>query len=334
MIFDEIKYGLLLLLLPLLLFRLIYLIRWKLSTIKIFSDDKFQSILFGKYSTKKLIINNILIILAIFFLIIGLMDFLSGFEKTSVKREGIDIVFAIDLSNSMNAKDVVPSRLEKAKIIVSDVLNKLGGDRVGVVIFAGDAFTILPLTNDYQAVKSSLNNLETTLISSQGTHLETAISEASLSLKMQNSASKSIVLLSDGEDNTEGKGNASDIANDNDITVFSIGIGTSKGSPIPETNKGMEIGYVLDDDGNVVISKREDKIITDIANESGGKYIYGDNSTETVNSLFAAFSKLKKNKFGEKQSYNAKHHFQWFLGLALFLLLIFSFLNLKNDFDL
>lgn len=327
MILGELKYGLLFLLIPFLVAGIFYLHQWKKEKRLQFAQSKFHRNLFGEQDNLKSFITNVLIISSLCFIIIGLVDILFGSEKKTVKREGVDIVFALDLSKSMNTQDVAPSRLEKAKNIITQTMKKLGGDRVALVGFAGNAYTLLPLTNDYNAVENAISNLESNIMERQGTNLEEALSESALSLKSKSTASKVIIVLSDGEDNEDGKGNAVAIANDYDIAVIGIGIGTENGAPIPDYEDGREIGNVIDNEGNIVISKKQTDVLKEVADETNGFYIDGITTQQTVNEVMNYLSHLKKNKMGETQNFDAKHYFQWFLGIGLLLLLLALFIE-------
>lgn len=332
MIFESISYIALLIAVVLIVVIAFSVTRWKTETRNSFADASFQESIFGAMSNRYGRIQFLLFIVALVCLVVGIMDLLSGYEKRTVKREGIDVVFAIDVSKSMDAQDIAPSRLDKAKNIIFQMVDKLGGDRVGVVLFAGEAYTMLPLTSDYESVKSSIQNVTTDLIGMQGTHVEAAIAESALSLQNKSATGKVIVLLSDGEDHEEGKGNAVDIANSYGIQIMSVGIGTEKGSPIPDYKQGIEQGNVLDENGDVVISRREDSVLKELSDETQAKYTIGNNTNETIEALLQQFSSLKRNEQGEAFTYSAQHHYQWFIGIALVVLLILSFWNIKRNF--
>ncbi len=330
MMFGELKYGLLFLLIPFLVAGIFYLHQWKKEKRLQFAQSKFHTQLFGKQDNFKSLLINGLIIASLCCIIIGLIDVLLGSEKKTVKREGVDIVFALDLSKSMNTQDVAPNRLEKAKNIINQTMKKLGGDRVALVGFAGNAYTLLPLTNDYNAVENAISNLESSIMERQGTNLEEAINESALSLKSKSAASKVVIVLSDGEDNEDGKGNAIAIANDYDIAVIGIGIGTENGAPIPDYENGREIGNVIDNEGNIVISKKQTAVLKEVADETNGFYIDGITTQQTVNEVMNYLSHLKKNKMGETQTFDAKHYFQWLLALGLLLLIMAVFMDNYN----
>lgn len=332
--FENIKYIYWLLLVPLLLWRLLFLFRWKKEKIDAFADKKLQQKIFGKINVKHFLQNNLLIILAFIFMVLGLMNVLIGSEKKEIKREGTDLVFVIDVSNSMNTQDVAPSRMEKAKKIIENILDKLGGDRVGIVIFAGQAYSVMPLSNDYAAAKLYLDGIDTQMITAQGTNIADAVGEASAMLSQKTQASKSIILISDGETHEGNVDRAISTANKNDVVIYSVGIGTTEGGPIPMTNENGYSDYKKDENGNIVLSKLVNSSLTETANETGGKYFNGNDASFTSSNILKALSTLNKREISKSFAYDSQQYFQFFVGFALIIVLLVTLTNYKNDFNI
>lgn len=332
--FDQIKYASLLILVIVMIIRLSYLISWKKKGRKAFADNKFVKSIFKFEPLKNFTLNNIILIISVFLITIALIDVLGGSQEVKVQRQGSDVVFALDLSNSMNTEDVVPSRLEKAKKIIESTLNKLAGDRVGLIVFSDKAYTVSPLTQDYNSILNFLPSLDPYLLPTQGTDLGSPVKEAANMLNDNDLTSKTLVVLSDGEDHAQDLSEAISIAKKGNIKVSTIGLGTSKGGFIPDERNYSFNGLVLDGQGNPVISKIEDVNLKKLAESTEGKYYYGQSSDQTSQSLINDFSQLQKQDFQEKSSYTSEHYFQWFLGLALLLLIILSLTNIKSDFNI
>jgi Ca-activated chloride channel homolog len=296
--------------------------RWREKVKATFADKQLQPFIFPIISSRKFLFKLTISCVAILLVIIALMDPLLGQREVEVKREGIDMVFVLDLSSSMNAQDVIPSRIEKSTKFIDDMMKQLGGDRVGLVVFAANAYVISPLTNDYAAIDSYLNSVNTELISSQGTDYFNAIQEASKLLNKSGNAGKMIVLISDGEDNENSISEAAELAKDEDIHVVSVGVGTDKGGPIPMYYNGYENGYKLDQLGNTVITQLETKNLKQIADQTNGTYIQLNSVAEAISELAFYKTKLGKNEIETSKTTDMNHVYQWFLGLAVLLIFI------------
>ncbi|GGF06376.1 Ca-activated chloride channel family protein [Chishuiella changwenlii] len=296
--------------------------QWREKVKKTFADKELFPFVFPITSSRRYGIKIISFCVALFFIVIALMDPLFGERDIQVKREGIDMVFLLDLSSSMNAQDVAPSRLEKASKLISETLGQLGGDRAALVAFAANAYTISPLTNDYAAIESYLQNVNTDLISSQGTNYLNAINEAIKSFKGNANSSKLIVLISDGEDNEDTLNQAVKMAKDNDVNIVTIGVGTLKGGPIPVYYNGYSEDFKKDETGSTVITKLEDKNLRKLAKDTNGEYIQLDNTQDALSALTMYKSRLNKNEIANSKTRDMNHIFQWFLGIAVCLLFV------------
>lgn len=296
----------------------VFVYRWRKKARRKFADTELISRLFGK-QPKANWLSVFLISLGFILSVLALMDPLYGEEEIQAKREGTDIVYALDLSNSMYAEDVAPSRLEKAKKIISESIEKLGGDRVGLIVFAADAYTISPLTSDYGSVLFYVGSASPELISSQGTNFSDVLEKAADSFKSSSSADKLLVILSDGEDNENSISKAQTIARKNKIKIVAMGIGTDKGAPIPmEYNNYKE--YKMNRYGETVISRLEEKSLRSLA--SSGVYINANQTDTALNQLQNYINQQEKEEKDTMASIDKKHIFQWFLGLAFVFIFI------------
>uniref|UniRef100_UPI00404B8CAA vWA domain-containing protein n=1 Tax=Flavobacterium sp. TaxID=239 RepID=UPI00404B8CAA len=265
-------------------------------------------------------------------LIIALVNPKMGSKMETVKREGIDIVFALDVSKSMLAEDVAPNRLDKSKQMVSQIINQLGSDRIGIVAYAGGAFPVLPITTDYAAAKMFLQNMTTDYISSQGTALDQAINLAASYFDKDSATNKLIIMITDGEDHSEGIESAIQIANDMKIKIITIGVGTEKGAPIPVKENGKVAYFIRDKNDEVVVSKLNSEMLTTIAKETEGGYIQGNSTKAVLEYVNKALDNIEKTEFETTQIADYKSQFQWFLGLAFLLLWAdFFFLEQKTQ---
>jgi len=310
-----------LLFIPLFIGTAMYVFRWRKKARLLFADSNLVRQIFPENHKSAYWLSVILIGLSILFAVFALMDPLFGEERVKVKREGIDIVYALDLSNSMNAEDVAPSRLEKAKKIISESVQKLGGDRVGLIVFAADAYSISPLTNDYSAIQSYINSANPELISQQGTSFSQVLTKAVEMFGKAPTTGKMLVILSDGEDNESSISKAVDLAKENNIHIVSMGIGTKAGGPIP-TKVGDFEEYKLDRYGETVISKLDEASLKSLAESSSGKYIRVNQTENALENLHSFLNTLDKDVQDMAFSQDKKHIFQWFLALALIFIFI------------
>ena len=259
-------------------------------------------------------------------LAIALVNPKIGTKLETVKREGVDIVFAIDVSKSMLAEDIKPNRLEKSKQLVSQIINNLGSDRVGIIAYAGKAFPQLPITTDYSAAKLFLQNMNTDMLSSQGTAINEAILLAKTYYDDDEQTNRVLVIISDGEDHSEAAVQVAEQASQEGIKIFTIGVGEAKGGPIPLKRNGIVTGYKKDSQGETVITRLDETTLKNIAAQANGQYIQGRTTDKVVNQMKDILNKMDKTEFEAKQIADFKDQFQWFLGLAILLFFIDIFL--------
>lgn len=324
---EEKGYLYLLLLIPILLGLFFYVQWWKKKKQAEFGDLELIKKLSPEQSLFKPILKFGIVLLAIVFLILGLVNPKMGTKVEKVKREGIDIVFAIDVSKSMLAEDVSPNRLEKSKQLVSQIINKLGDDRIGIIAYSGSAFPVLPITTDYSVAKMFLQSMSPSIISSQGTSIDQAIDLSTQYFDKKDKTRKLLVIISDGEDHSNEAEDAAENAKDLGIKIVTIGVGTENGGRIPLKINGIVEDYQKDKDGQIVVTKRNPEVLTNIAKVTGGNYIDGNNTKTVVDFITERLKNIDKNEFENIQIANFQSQFQWFLGVAFFLLLLDVFLS-------
>jgi Ca-activated chloride channel family protein len=323
---DEKKYLYLLFILPLVVLLFLYNLYWKRKKQREFGDLDAIKKLSPEKSTFKPTFKLIIFLLALAGLILGLVNPKIGTKMETVKREGIDIVFAMDVSKSMLAEDVAPSRLEKSKQIVSQVINELGNDRIGIVAYAGSAFPVLPITTDYSVAKMFLQSMNTEMVSSQGTSLDEAIKLSATYFDDKSKTSKLLILISDGEDHSEGTQAAAEEANKQGMRIITIGLGTEKGGTIPLKRNGIVESYQRDNNDQVVVTKLNRASLEAIAKATKGGYVNGNNTKEVVEYIKSTLDKIQKTEFESTQMADFQSQFQWFLGIAFGLLFLDFFL--------
>jgi Ca-activated chloride channel homolog len=259
--------------------------RRRKKAISEFGDTELMKYLMPEASNSKPFFKFYIYIAALVFIILGLARPQFGSKLQEVKRKGIEIMIALDVSNSMNATDIEPSRLERAKQVVSKLVDRLGDDKIGMIVFAGDAFTQVPITTDYVSAKMFLSNLTTGVVPVQGTAIGKAIRLASSSFSPTSELQKVIMIITDGENHEDDAVEEAKVANEKGILVYTIGMGLPEGAPIPEGGAGS-LNFKKDKDGNTVISKLDETTLVKVATIGGGDYIRGNNTQAGINSLF------------------------------------------------
>ncbi|MCM5662088.1 VWA domain-containing protein [Galbibacter mesophilus] len=323
---DEKIYFYVLTLLPVLLLLFLAFKFWQKRAQKQFADADLLDRLSPNRSTFKSALKLIVVMLALASLAIALVNPKIGTKLETVKREGVDVVFAIDVSKSMAAEDIAPNRLEKAKRIVSEIINNLASDRIGIIAYAGQAFPQLPITTDYSAGKMFLQSMNTDMMSSQGTAINEAIDLATTYYDDQDQTNRVLFLISDGEDHSDMAIESVEKAKDEGIKIFTIGVGTAKGGPIPLRINGIIDSYKKDQNGEVVITQLDENMLSSIASEGGGEYINGSNTEEVVDFVTDTLNTMEKTEFESKQYADFKDQFQWFVAIAIALLFLDIFL--------
>lgn len=299
---------------------------WKYRTQNKFADKQLLNRLSPNKSVFKSILKISVLCLAFACLALALVNPKIGTKLETIKREGVDIVFAIDVSKSMLAEDIAPNRLDKSKQLVTQIINNLASDRIGIIAYAANAFPQLPITTDYAAAKMFLNNMNTDMMSSQGTAINEAIELSQTYFDDESQTNKVLIIISDGEDHSEEAVAMAEAANEEGIRIFTIGVGDVKGGPIPEKKNGVVLNYKKDNNGQTVITKLNEETLQDIAAAANGIYINGKNTNDVVKNIGDILNEMDKTEFETKQYADFKSQFQWFLGLGIFLLFLDIFL--------
>lgn len=313
--FEDPSYLWLLLIVPVLvLVRLLSLWRRRVN-LRALGDSDILKQLMPDVSSARQRVKFLLLLCAVALMVVMLARPQMGSKVSNEKRNGIETIIALDISNSMLAQDVAPSRLEKSKMMVENLVDNFTNDKIGLVVFAGDAFVQLPITNDYVSAKMFLQDIDPSLISVQGTDMARAINLAASSFTQQQGVGKAIILITDGEDHEGGAEEAAKAAMKKGISVFILGIGSTKGSPIP-VGQG---DYLKDASGQVVMSALNEQMCRDVARAGSGTYIHVDNSSDAQQRLDAELSRLQK---GETQSVVYSDYAEQFQAFAVIILVL------------
>lgn len=302
---------------------------WKKKKQRHFAEAGLLSKIAPTTSTFKAILKVVIFSLGLSFLILSLVNPKMGTQLKTVKREGVDIVFALDVSKSMLAEDIAPNRLEKSKQIISKVIENLGSDRIGVIVYAGSAYPLLPITTDHASAKMFLQNANPDMVSSQGTAINEALDLAKTYYNNDDQTNKFLIILSDGEDHEAQTISLAETLTESGVKVFTVGVGTESGQPIPLRKNGR-MTYKKDRKGEVVITQRHAEVLKEIAEKTEGLYIDGNRTEKPVNAIVDVIANAQKHEFETKQFSDYKDQFQWFVALGMFFLLLDVFLHEKK----
>ena len=316
----------LLLIIPVIVVLFLVLQIWKRHVQKKFANDHLLKRLSPNRSIFKSVLKLIVLCLAFTCLTIAMVNPKIGTKLETIKRQGVDIVFAVDVSKSMLAEDIAPNRLEKSKQLVTQIINNLASDRIGIIAYAGKAFPQLPITTDYASAKMFVQSMNTDMLSSQGTAIDEAIQLAKTYYDDEEQTNRVLIIISDGEDHSNIASSIAEEASEEGIKIFTIGVGETKGAPIPIKRNGIVLNYKKDNQGETVITKLNEDTLIDIAKEANGQYINGNNTAEVVETIRDILNNMDKKEFEAKEFAEYKDQFQWFLGLGIFFLLIDIFL--------
>jgi Ca-activated chloride channel family protein len=319
---EEKSYVYFLIVIPILALLFLYVQFWKRKKQKEFGDLELLKKLSPEKSIFKPILKITLVLLALSCLIIGLVNPKIGTKLETVKREGIDIVFAVDVSKSMLAEDVAPNRLEKSKQIVSQIINQLGNDRIGIIAYSGSAFPVLPITTDYSIAKMFLQGMNPGIVSSQGTSIDEAIELASTYIDKKDKTNKLLIILSDGEDHSDNAESAAEEAKKLGLKSITVGVGTENGGPIPLKRNGVVESFQRDQNNDVVNTKRNSEVLKAIGKLTKGGYVDGNSTKAVLDYVKNALDNIEKTEFESTQMADFQSQFQWFLGFGFFLLFL------------
>lgn len=326
-------YLFLLLFLPVVFVLIFSFKNWKKEKRKIFADIKFHEVFYTKESFFSKVV-PIFYVLGFLFLVLAMVDFLSGKQEIKVQQKVNSVIFVLDVSNSMNAEDVAPTRLQQAKNILKNSILQMHDDKVGIVVFAGEAQSIMPLTSDYTAAETYIDAIETNVVGRQGTDFLRAVEIAADKFKNVPKGSRKIILISDGEDNEGNDKAAIREAQKEGIIINTIGIGTDDGAPIPMYLYGQLMGYKTDSTDETIITKRQTEALMSLAYDTEGEYIDGNDLSMAVSKIKSILQTQKGSSQAIINTQSAVHYYQWFLGVSLFFFIIIFLFNPKKDFNL
>jgi Ca-activated chloride channel family protein len=329
--FAHPQYLNLLYLLPVLIALFWYLGRNRKKLLQIFADKELHKTLFPTDSNLKRWSKFVIILLALTCLVFAAANPQVGTKMQEVKQTGIDVFILLDVSNSMMAEDIKPNRLEKAKYQISNLVNKLRGDRIGLIIFAGQAYVQIPLTTDYAAANLFLSAVDVNSVPSQGTAIASALNLATASFDTL-STQKVIIAITDGEDHEGDVQKAVENAVSRDIKIYTIGLGSEGGVPIPVyNNRSQLVGFKKDRDGNTVLTKLDEESLKRISIDGNGRYFRGTNYEDHLDKIYTELSELEQTEFGVKKVTDYEDRFYFFLIPALILLVLEFFISEKKS---
>jgi Ca-activated chloride channel family protein len=298
------------------------------NSLRKFGDYTILKELMPEVSSKRPLFKALILCLVFISLVIAIARPQLGSKLKEVKRRGVELVIALDVSNSMLARDISPNRLERAKQAITRMVDKMSDDRIGLIVFAGDAYVQLPVTSDYVSAKMFLSSINPGMVPTQGTSIGKAIDLAVNSFTEKSEKSRTLVIITDGENHEDDVIAAAKRAAENGIVVHTIGIGNPNGSPIPINTNGA---FLTDADGKIVMSKLDENTLMSIATATGGMYTLANNSNFGLNEVLAQIRKMDKQEFSSKVYSEYEEKFLYFLWFALFLLFIEYFiLERKN----
>lgn len=319
--FEHIDLFYALLLIPIFIAFYIYRNYWRRKAIQRFGDQLLMDKLMPAVSTFRPFMKFALTMLAFISLIIAMANPQLGSKIEKAKRKGIDLIVALDVSNSMLAQDIKPSRLNAAKQAISNLIDKLEGDRIGIIVFAGHAYTQLPITTDYAAAKMFLSTIYPDMLPVQGTAIGEAV-DLSVKSFSDNKHNKAIVIITDGENHEGDVQGSVKNALELGIKVYTIGMGLPDGGPIPIYKNNVLTGYKKDREGNVITTKLDEAMLQQIAATGEGFYVRANNSQAGLNKIFEEINKLEESEFETRMYTDYEDRFQYFLLLSIVLLLI------------
>jgi Ca-activated chloride channel family protein len=305
--------------------------KWRKNARNRFAESALLDQLMPRHSNLKYRLKFIFFILGYTLLLIGIANPQIGTKLEEVKREGIDLIVALDVSNSMKAEDLSPNRLERAKRAMLQLVEELKSDRLGIIVFAGQAYTQLPITTDYAAAKLFLGTIDTDMIPTQGTAIGAAIDLAMESFDYEQGGNKALIIVTDGENHEDDAITAAEEALNKGIKVFTIGMGTPNGAPIPVFKRGKQIGFRQDNSGNTIVSSLNEEMLGDIAASGDGMYIRATNSNAGFERILDELSGLEKSEFESQIYTDYEDRFQFFIGASLLFFLLSIILSERKS---
>jgi Ca-activated chloride channel family protein len=329
--FAHPEYLYLLAAIPLLLILYMYVRIQSTKAKRLFSSSELMLRLAEQHSTRKGTVKAALIITAYAMLVVALSNPQVGSRMEEVKQEGVDMFIALDVSRSMMAEDIKPNRLEKAKYEIRNLIDRLAGDKIGLIVFSGEAYTQFSLTIDYNAAGLLLDVVDVESVPNPGTAIGSAIAQAMKSFNFEEPSSKVLVIMTDGENNSGDAIEQAKLAAEKGVRIYTIGLGSSAGAPIPVYNgAGQQTDFKRDRSGNIVLTKLDEVSLQEIASIGKGNYYRATNSQDELDAIYKDINTLEKREFGAKQFTEFDDKFQYFLFIACILMLIEVILSDKK----
>ncbi|MFH1159694.1 MAG: VWA domain-containing protein [bacterium] len=329
--FAHITYFYLLVLIPAFIALFAWMMIWRKRALQRFGEPAVISRLLPDMANSKLILKFVLAMLAFGLLVFVLAGPQTGSRLEKVERKGIDLIIALDVSNSMLAQDIKPNRIERSKQAISRLIDKLEGDRIGLIVFAGKAYTQLPITTDYAAAKLFVSTINPGIVPTQGTAIGDAI-DLAIQTFGESKKNKAIIIISDGEDHQGSVLEQAELAASKGIAIYTIGMGLPEGGPIPVYNGNALVGFKKDKKGNAIVSKLDETLLQQIATIGKGMYIRATNSETGLNKVFDDINAIQKSEIESKQFSDFENQFQYFLAVALIIMILDLFIFEKKTF--
>jgi len=319
---------------PLLIILFLAVNRWKKKALATLGDKEVIKRIIPEVSFSRPRLKFVFFIVAYAMLIVGLADPQIGTKTEDEKRKGVDLMILLDVSNSMLSQDLVPNRLENAKRAISQLIDNLHNDRIGIVVFAGEAYVQLPMTTDYSAAKLFLNTINTGIVPVQGTAIGAAIDMGMKSFDFNDGTSKAMILMTDGENHEDDAVRAAESAHDKGVTINVMGFGSPEGSPIPIYQNGKQTGFHLDSAGHTVISKLSEDMCKEITTAGNGVYVRASNTSSGMDIVMQQVGKMQQKTFDSKVFKDFEDRFQFFLVIAFLLLIVEFFIANRKSLRL
>jgi len=327
---ENISWLLGLVIIPILILCYFLFLAWRKKAIARFGEWNLVDRLMDGFSAKRQHWKFVLWLLTIGLIILGLVNPQMGTRLEKVKRQGVDVVIALDVSRSMLAEDVSPNRLERSKQFISKLIGQMADDRIGLIIFAGNAYLQMPLTIDYSAAKLFLNTISTEIVPTQGTAIKAAIDLATEAFDTEDEKFKTLILITDGENHEEGALEAAREAKEMGVVSYTVGVGSKDGSSIPVYQGRKRIDYIRNDAGKTVVSKLNVEMLKDLAEAGDGKFFQLTSGTREIENILNELNSMEKKEFEDRVFTDYEDQFQWLLGPALLLLILNLFLSEKQ----
>lgn len=287
-----------------------------------FAKESLLASLIPDFNAGKKLTRFILYHFAIAFFVMGIANPQMGSKIAEGKQEGVDIMIALDVSNSMMAEDLKPNRLQRAKLAIEKLVNRLGGDRVGIIVFAGNAYVQLPITTDYSAAKLFLTGIDNNIVPVQGTAIGKAIDLSMESFNFEDLSSKTIIVITDGENHEDDAIKAAELAYEKGVIINTIGMGSVKGSPIPIYRNGKQVDFKKNRAGETIITRLNNKMLKEISEAGGGTFVRASQQDVGLGILLDNINQMDKKEFGSVLYTEYESRFQYYLAIGLLLLLI------------